>query len=429
MSGLSWPFTGKQALSISSAEGVHLHTTDGRSIIDAAGGAIVSNIGHGRARVAAAVAEATQSCTYVVPPWMTPGRERLLEALARDWIDPQYTRMHATSGGTEANEAAMKIALQYQQAIGETARTKILGRSVSYHGTTLATAAISGHPARKRGLEGALARYPTVQTPYLLRCPLGAHHADAGAYYADDLRATIEREGPETIAALLAEPITGSSGGALVPPEDYWPRVREICDEMGILLIADEVMTGFGRTGKAFGHQHWDAEPDIFLGGKGLAGGYAPLAGVFAKEAVGAALDEAAYPVMFNTFGGHPAACAAAAEVLDIMIEEDLITRAAKLGDYLHTRLQDAFSNHPHVAEVRGRGLLQAIEIVKDRDSLERYAHEDTISAKVVASALDKGVFFYGGGTEPSAMWYVWVRPSSSMKRRLMNASLPLVRL
>jgi len=399
MSGLNWPFTGKSAIKIQSAEGVYLYTEKGREIIDAAGGAIVSNVGHGRQRVADAVAEATKACTYVVPPWITPGRERMLDVLAQDWIDPIYTRMHGTSGGTEANEAAMKMALQYQQAIGETARTKILGRSIGYHGTTLATASISGHPARKRGLEGALAHYPKAQTPYALRCPLGSHHADAGAFYADDLRATIEREGPETIAALLAEPITGSSGGALVPPDDYWPQVREICDEMGIVLIMDEVMTGFGRTGKHFGHQHWPIKPDIFLGGKGLAGGYAPLCGVFATEAIGAAIDRAGYPVMFNTFGAHPAACAAAAEVLQIMIEEELIDRAATMGDYLHTRLQDAFSNHPHIAEVRGKGLLQAIEIVKDRESLERYPAEDTLSAQVVANALDKGVFFYGGGT------------------------------
>ena len=399
MSRPSWPFVSGRAISIERAEGVYLYEKGGRPIIDAAGGAIVSNIGHGRERVVEAVAKATRDTTYVVPPWLTPGREAMLEVLGEHWLDPDFTRMHGTSGGTEANEAAMKIALHYQQAIGETSRTTIIGRSIGYHGTTFATASISGHPARKVGLETVMPRYPQVQTPYPLRCELGPHHADAGAYYVDDLKAMIEREGAANIAAFLAEPITGSSGGALVPPDDYWPAIRALCDEHGILIICDEVMTGFGRTGVKFGYQNWAFKPDIIVGGKGLAGGYAPLNGVFATEKVGAAIDKGGFPVMFNTFGGHPAACAASAEVLSIIIEEDLVNQAGERGDYLDAKLGAAFSNHPHVAEVRGAGLLRAVEIVKDRDTLERFDEDQILSAKVVMNGLKKGVFFYGGGT------------------------------
>lgn len=258
---------------------------------------------------------------------------------------------------------------------------------------------MSGHPARKRGLEHALASYPTVPTPYPLRCPLGSHHPDAGRYYIDSLRSTIEAEGPENIAALLAEPITGSSGGALVPPDDYWPGVRALCDEYGLLLILDEVMTGFGRTGKAFAHQHWGIEPDILVSGKGLAGGYAPIGGVYATERVGRAIQSAGMSVMFHTFGAHPAACAAAAEVLAIMAEENLVARAAEQGARLKRLLEDAFADHPHVAEVRGKGLLLAIEIVQDRESLDLYPEQAAIANRVVGSALRRGVFFYGGGT------------------------------
>jgi adenosylmethionine-8-amino-7-oxononanoate aminotransferase len=293
----------------------------------------------------------------------------------------------------------MKMALQYQQAIGESGRTRIIGRSVSYHGTTLATASISGHPARKKGLESALPGYLEVATPYPLRCPLGSHHQDSGVYYAELLRTLIESEGPDTIAAFLAEPVTGSSGGAIVPPDDYWPRVREICDEYGVVLILDEVMSGFGRTGEKFGYQHWPIEPDILVSGKGLAGGYAPLGGVFATEKIGAAIQNAGFPVMFNTFGAHPAACAAAAEVLQIMVEEDHVDRVATLGKYLQASLNNAFSNHPHVAEVRGRGLLAAIEIVRDRDDLTPYPIDDSVTNKVVGRGMERGVFYYGGGT------------------------------
>lgn len=399
MSEIRWPFLPSRNIFIERAEGVYLYDDSGHQILDAAGGAIVTNVGHGRDRVVEAVAKATKDTSYVVPPWLTPSRKAMLEVLHEHWLPESFTRVHCTSGGTEANEAAMKIALHYQQAVGETNRTKIIGRTVSYHGTTLVTASVSGHPGRKKGLEGAMQKFPEVRTPYPLRCPLGSHHPDAGAYYADLLRDAIETEGPENIAAFLAEPITGSSGGAIVPPDDYWPAVREICNEYGVLLILDEVMTGFGRTGEKFGFQHWPIEPDIVVGGKGLAGGYAPLGGVFAQEHIGAAIEDAGFQVMFNTFGAHPAACAAAAEVLQIMLEENLIEQVNQRGAYLHNKLLEAFAEHKQVAEVRGRGLLRAIEIVNDRETLERCPAEANLTNRIVAKGLHKGVFFYGGGT------------------------------
>jgi adenosylmethionine-8-amino-7-oxononanoate aminotransferase len=295
--------------------------------------------------------------------------------------------------------SAIKMALQYQAVIGRSDRSKIISRSVSYHGATVATTALSGHPARKRGLEHALVSYPHVPTPYPLRCPLGRHHPEAARYYLDILRSTIESEGPEQIAAFIAEPITGSSGGAIVPPDGYWPEVRRLCDEHGILLILDEVMTGFGRTGKPFGYQHWDIQPDILVSGKGLAGGYAPIGGVYASERIGAALRDGGINVMFHTFGAHPAACAAAAEVLQILVEEELVDRAARQGAALKARLEAAFDGHPHVAEVRGAGLLLAIEVVADRETLAPYPEQDNVSNRIVAEALRRGVFFYGGGT------------------------------
>ncbi|MCP5180805.1 MAG: aspartate aminotransferase family protein [Pseudomonadales bacterium] len=393
-----WPFLPSRNVAIDRAEGVYLVTRDGQRILDAAGGAIVGNIGYGRQRVADAVYRATLDTTYVVPPWLTPSREALLGALD-NWLPESLTRVHVTSGGSEANEAAMKMAVQYQAAIGEPTRSRIIHRDLSYHGTTLATTAVSGHEGRRRGLERALTPYPVTPTPYPLRCPLGSHHADCGAFYVEALRATIQREGAETIAAFLAEPITGSSGGALVPPDDYWPAVRAMCDEFGILLIMDEVMTGFGRTGRDFACQHWSVLPDILVSGKGLAGGYAPLGGVFATEQVGSALQDAGFGVMFNTFGAHPAACAAAAEVLSILREEDLVTRAAAAGETLSRLLEDAFADHPRVVECRGRGLLQAIEVVQDVETLEPFPQADNVTARIVGKALGKGVFFYGGGT------------------------------
>ena len=377
------------------AEGVYLYMEDGRRVLDAAGGAIVTNIGHGRAEVAEAVAEATRREGYVIPPWLTPTRQRLMDRLKADWLPPEFTRAHLTCGGSEGIETAMKVALQYHYAHGRPEKSSILGHSVSYHGTTLATTGVGGHEGRRFGLAHALPEYPSSPTPDPLRCP----GDDPASYYVEVFQRTIEREGPERIAAFVGEPIIGASGGAIVPPDSYWPAVRRICDEHDIVLIADEVMTGFGRTGLAFGHQHWPAAPDIFVSGKGLTGGYAPLTGIFATDAIVAPLAEAGMTVMFHTFAAHSGACAAGDKVLEIMTREDLVTRAARLGDELLGDLSAALSNHPHVAEVRGRGLLIGVEIVKDRATLERFPRDAGITAGVVNAALERGVFFYGGGT------------------------------
>ena len=271
-------------VSVTRGEGAYLVMEDGSRILDAAGGAIVTNIGHGRGEVAKAVAKATEEEGYVVPPWHTPSRVRLIERLAARWLPPHLSRVHLACGGSEGVESAMKIAIQHFAAVGRPEKCKIVGRSISYHGTTLATTAVAGHAARKRGLEHVLQSYPSTPTPYPLRCPGN----DPAGYYLEAFEATVEAEGPNTIAAFVGEPIVGASGGAIVPPDAYWPGIREICDRHEILLIADEVMTGFGRTGRTFGYQHWPYAPDILVAGKGIAGGYAPLTGVFATEAIAA---------------------------------------------------------------------------------------------------------------------------------------------
>ncbi len=388
---IPWPLVRK----MERAEGVYLYSDDGRRILDAAGGAIVTNIGHGREEVVQAIAEVTRREGYVIPPWLTPSRERLMERLQADWLPAEFTHAHLTCGGSEGIETAMKMALQYHYARGRPEKSRIVGHSVSYHGTTLATTAVGGHEARKFGLAHALPEHPTSPTPDPLRCP----GDDPASYYIEAFERTIGREGPEHIAAFVAEPIIGASAGAIVPPDDYWPAVRRICDANDILLIGDEVMTGFGRTGREFGHQHWPVAPDIFVSGKGLTGGYAPLTGIFATDAVVAPLADAGMTVMFHTFAAHPGACAAADKVLEIMTRENLVARAARVGDELRSGLSAALSNHPHVAEVRGRGLLIGVELVQDRATLERFPKEANVTAHVVTSALGRDVFVYGGGT------------------------------
>jgi adenosylmethionine-8-amino-7-oxononanoate aminotransferase len=386
-------------LAIERAEGCWLVAAGGHRILDAAGGAIVTNIGHGRAEVGQAMARASARIDYVVPPFATEERVRLSERLRLRWLPDGLTRVLFTSGGSESTDAAIRIARQHFVAKGEATRWKVVGRELSYHGITLATLAAGGHRKRQKGFEPLLQGFPHAPACYPLRCALCRGRCELQC--ADALEALLLREGPETVAAFIAEPVGGSTAGALVPPDGYWPRVAEICRRHGVLLIADEVMTGFGRTGRRFGVEHWGVVPDLLVGGKGLAGGYAPMGMVAAREEVLAPIAAAGDDVMFYTFGGHPAACAAALVVLDILEREKLVARAAAMGALLRERLS-RLEKHPHVAEVRGLGLLQAVELVRDRESGEPFPAEARLTARVVACGIKNGAFFYPGGCDPA---------------------------
>ncbi len=397
---VKWPFLPAQTpIEITHAEGAYLYRKDGKKILDAAGGAVVANIGHGRQEVANAVRDALVNASFVIPLWLTPERENLIKELTEHWLPPHLNRIHLASGGSEANEAAVKIAIQYHASQGNPKRNKILSRSLSYHGTTITTAAISGHASRKKGLESILDTYHQIKTPNPLRCPLGRYHEDATDYYIDDLKQTIASVGPENIAALIAEPMNGSSGGAIMAPPGYWEQAQKILKDNGILLIMDEVMTGFGRTGDKFGCETFGIEADLMVAGKGMAGGYAAIAGVYGREEISDSISASGLQVMFHTFGALPQSCAAATCVLEILRRESLLEKCRSTGAALLNRLQDQFSQHPLVAEIRGQGMLIGIEVVKNRDTLEPFAESEDITSRMMSAAIEAGVFFYPGGT------------------------------
>jgi len=392
---------GRKPLTITRAEGCTLFADDGREILDAAGGAIVANVGHGRREVARAYADAVERLSYAVPPFASEARLALVARLRERWLPPTLTRAVFTSGGAEAMDVAIRLVRQHFVSKGEVKRWKVVGRDLSYHGTTLTTLSIGGHERRRRGFEPWLIPSPRVPAHYCLRCPLGRSFPSCDVACADALEAVIAREGRDSIAAFVAEPVGGSTAGALTPPEGYWQRIREICSHHGILVVADEVMSGFGRTGKRFAIEHTDVLPDILVSGKGLTGGYAPMAGLFATDAVAEPIEAAGDELMFYTYSAHTGACAAADRVLDILEREQLVARAARMGARLREQLQ-GLAAHPRVAEIRGRGLLIGIELVRDRESLEPYPLEARFGARVVAAGLKEGVFFYAGGCDPA---------------------------
>ena len=397
---IKWPFLPKDAgLNIVKTEGAYLYTPQGKKILDAASGAIVNNIGYGREEVAEAIKEASLNNTYVLPPFLTPEREELLDELRNHWLPSHLTRIHLSSGGSEANESAVKLAIQYQTSRGKPEKNIILTRSLSYHGTTLNMSGISGHTARKRGLESYVPTPRTIETPYPLRCPLGSFHPQAKDYYLDNLKEVIKARGANNIAALLMEPINGSSGGAIYPPEGYWELAQEILKENDILLIADEVMTGFGRTGVDFSSNFYNLRPDILVAGKGMAAGYAAISGTYSTDEIADSILKASYEVMFHTFAALPQSCAASSTVLKILRRENLCERVNPLGDQLKQKLISELGKHPLVAEIRGQGLLIGVEIVKEKEGLISFDEKEKITNQIVGKGLENGVFFYPGGT------------------------------
>jgi adenosylmethionine-8-amino-7-oxononanoate aminotransferase len=353
-------------------DGVWLLGADGRRILDGGGGAIVSNIGHGRAEVATAVHDAMAGGGYVVPIWPTPHRERLHDALVDEWLPAGMGHVFFTSGGSESADSAIRLARAHHVAQGRPERWKVVGRHPSYHGLTIGALAAGSHQGRRAGFEPLLPDFPHVPWD------------DAAAL--EDLLAA---EG-DTIAAFLFEPITGAAGACLTAPEDYWRRVAAVCRRHDVLLIADEVMTGFGRTGTRWGHEHLPFVPDVLYGGKGLGGGYVPIGMVATTDEIVDSLRASGF--MFFTFTGSDAMCAGAATVLDILRREHLVERAAAMGELLGERLHDALGGHPAIVEIRGRGLFRGIEL---RSS------GGTLAQAVVREALARDLWVYPAGSGP----------------------------
>lgn len=386
------------AMDVERTEGAYIYTTTGEKILDAAGQACVANIGYGNAEVAEAVAAALKSCTHVLPPFSSPQRLALLQRLRDKWLPPELSRIHLVNSGSEAADSAIKLARQYHYHRGNTDKWKVIGRDASYHGITLGALAVSGHDDRRRGFEPLLADVPLAKACYPYRCDMCRGESGCNLRCAEDLETIIQREGADTVAAFMAEVIVGTSGGALVPHDDYWPAIQDICRRHDVLLIVDEVITGFGRTGRKFAVEHWNIKPDILTTAKGFSGGYAPIAAVATTDAVIQPLVENRDMMMFHTFGGHPAACAAADKVLEIIEREDLVQRAAAMGAYIEESLS-ALKAHPLIGDIRGKGLLWGIEVVKDKTNGEQFPREIGLTFKILEEALKRGVLLYFGGT------------------------------
>jgi adenosylmethionine-8-amino-7-oxononanoate aminotransferase len=388
---------GRELPAIARASGAELWDTAGKRYLDGAGGAVVVNIGHGRAEIAEAMAAQARAAAYVHGTQFT---SEVLEDYARRLArhaPGDCTRLYLVSGGSEANETAVKLARAFQLAKGRPERHKVVHRSVSYHGNTLAALALSGRPNLRAPYQPMLSATPEAKAPFCHHCPLERSYPECNVACADDLAAVIEREGPDTVAAFIAEPILGASAGAAVPPDEYLSRVRAICDRHDVLLIDDEVMTGFGRTGRFFGIDWSGVRPDIVTCGKGMSGGYAPVGGVLVSERIVETLASASGFTHGFTFSHNPVTAAACRAALDVLERESLVPRALERGARLGALLEPLRA-HPHVGDVRGRGLLWGIELARDKESRAPFPRREKKAEALAARAFAEGLVVYPSG-------------------------------
>ena len=383
-------------------EGIYLIDESGRRYVDACGGAAVSCLGHGHPAIIAAVAEQTARLEYVHTGFFTSGASEDLATMVADSSPGALGRVWFTSSGSEAIEAALKLARQYHLERGDTGRTRFIARKLGYHGNTLGALAAGGSAWRRAPYAPMLIEVSLVDPCFEYRfADPGESPEDYGRRAADSLEQEILRLGPETVVAFVAETVVGATTGAVEPVPGYLKAVREICTRYGVMMILDEVMCGSGRTGTFMACEQDDVVPDIATLGKGLSAGYQPVGAVVCTDQVYDAVANGSGALKHGqTYNAHPVGCAAALAVQRLMQEEDLLTRVQEAGRRLANLLVDRFGNHPHVGDIRGRGLLQAIELVADRTSKAPFDPELALHEHAKADAFSRGLLIYpGGGT------------------------------
>jgi len=393
---LHYPADNKNPIIYVRGRGAIVQDVDGLEYIDGLSGLWNVNVGHGRAELADAASAQMKELAYFSAyagssniPAITLAT-RLVEL-----TDATMQAVFFTSGGAEANESAFKTARFYWKACGKPNKVRVIARQEGYHGVTLQAMSATKMGSYWKMFEPRVPGFVHIQTCYPYRYEGTKPGETIGQAAARELEETILREGPENVAAFIGEPIHGA-GGVIYPTDDYWPRVREVCTRYEVLLIADEVITGFGRTGRWFGLNHWNVTPDILSFAKGVTSGYLPLGGIMLTKAIKEVMDSVKPEDRWMhayTYSGHPTCCAVALKNIEIIQGERLCENAEKMGDRLHAGLSDAFSDHPNAGDIRGgKGLLAAVEFVEDRATKKNFAGDRKIASRLQMEMMKRGV-------------------------------------
>jgi len=384
------------------ASGITVFDNAGNAYLDASGGAAVSSLGHGHPDVIAAMHRQIDRCAYAHTAFFTT---EVAEELAQTLVaraPAGIQGVYLVSGGSEAMETALKLARQYFVEAGETGRSLFIARRQSYHGNTLGALAVGGNEWRRKPFAPLLMEVPRVSPCYEYRDRREGQSVDAyTACLLDELETAIIKAGPEKVIGFVAEPVVGATGGAIPPTPGYFKGVRAICDRYGILFIADEVMCGMGRTGTLFAVEQEGVAPDIITVAKGLGGGYQPIGAVLAQGAIVDRLRHGSGAFLHgHTYIGHPVAAAAALAVQQVIERDNLLEQVQRRGATLKRMLGDVFGKHPHVGDIRGRGLFLGIELVQDRATKAPFAPERKLHAAIKNEAMARGLMVYPmGGT------------------------------
>ena len=373
--------------------------TTGKRYIDGSSGAMVSNIGHSNPNVLAAMQKQMERGTFGYRLHFQTEASEKLAARAAALAPEGLNKVFFVSGGSEATESAMKLARQYALTCGEAQRYKVISRTPSYHGATLGALAVTGYAPMTAPFDPMMHAMPKIPAPRAYLDGLDPTDPATGHHYAQMLEDKILEEGPQTCLAFMVEPVGGASTCALVPPAGYMKRIREICDQYGVLLIHDEVMSGGGRTGRFFAAEHWDVTPDIICLSKGFGGGYVPLGAVIARDdIVEAVLDNGGF-IHGHTYAGNPLACAAGLAVIDEIERENLTENSALMGDKLAENLRSLMQKYTIIGDVRGKGLLAAFELMSDRATKEPLPKGLNAYNRLVDIAYEKGLIIYSRRT------------------------------
>ncbi len=381
---------------VSGSDGVHITDVSGKTYLDCTASLWNVNVGHNRPEIKNAIIDQLDKLAYYNtfgnasnPPSIA------LSALLMEMLEPEdMARVMFSSGGSDAVEGALKLSRQYWKLAGKPEKIKFFSLKNAYHGVHFGGLSVSGGIPWRRAFEPMMPGSFHIDSPHLYRNAWTEDPEELGEICADMLAREIEHQGADTVAAFIAEPVQGA-GGMIVPPPNFWPRVREVCDRFDVLLIADEVVTGFGRTGTMFGSRHWGVKPDIMCLAKGINSGYVPLGATAVNKRIVEAWDkdDPLAPIMHGyTYSGHPLACAAALANLDIVIEENLPANAGAVGGYFLERLGE-LTEYPSVGDVRGVGLMLAVEFVKDRKTKEPFPAFDPYLMAIQKSCMDANVW------------------------------------
>lgn len=374
--------------------GSTLVDADGKEYIDGLSGLWNNTAGHGAQELIDAAQDQYNSLAYA-SGYVGSSNVKAI-ALAEKLASicyPQINRFYLTSGGGEATDSSIKMSRYYWKLKGKPNKTKVISRMLGYHGVTFAAMCATGIPIYWPMFEPRIPGFSFISSPYPYRYESTDSTVSQGVAAANELEQRILEEGPDTVAMFIAEPIQGS-GGVIVPQDDYFPRIREICDEYEVLLVADEVITGFARSGKMFALEHWDIQPDIVQFAKGVTSGYFPFGGIGVSDEISDVMEASKQAFMHAyTYSGHPVGCAVAGAMIDKIQREDFCSQAAAKGDLLRQHLRSALGDHPHVGDIRGLGLLAGVEYVKDKETKEPFDAAEKIGDKVLAAAIERGLF------------------------------------